>query len=309
MDERVVFIDGQYVPESEARISVFDHVVLYGDGVFETAVAWNGRIFRLEEHVDRLFKSMAAVGIEAPYSRKDLRELILETVRRNGLPNAYVKWLVTRGSNGTPLLDPRGCKASCIILVRPYLYMTSPERVQNGVRVKTVAIRRPPGDVLDAKVKSLNYLNLVLAKMEAVAAGADEALLLNTQGRVCEAPGYNVFVSTAGSLRTPAEDILEGITRDTVFEMASEMNLPCSAASLSLYDVYVADEVFLCSTAGGIIPVVQVDGRVIGAGVPGPVTRSITAAYMEILATDPRSAAVPGLVGVSTAAGAPLQAG
>jgi branched-chain amino acid aminotransferase len=295
VEEYTVFVNGEFVPEREARISILDHAVLYGDGVFETAVAWKGRIFRLHEHLDRLFRSLAALRLPSPYAREELLRLIVETVRLNGLPDAYVKWVITRGSNGTPLLDPTGCEPGCIILVRPYLYMIDEAKVTSGIRVKTVAVRRPSADVLDARIKSLNYINLIVAKIEALAAKVDEALLLNLDGHVCEAPGYNVFVVSDGRLRTPVSDVLEGITRQAVFDVAASRGLPSSVASLELYDLYVADEVFLCSTAGGIVPVVEIDGRAIGAGIPGRLTQIVRDGYMELLATDPTSIPVPDL--------------
>jgi branched-chain amino acid aminotransferase len=283
MTERIVYVNGEYVPEDEAKISVFDHVVLYGDGVFETAVAWNGSIYKLDAHVDRLFRSMAAIALELPHTREELIEIIIETVRRNDLSNAYIKLLVTRGSNNEPLLDTAGCVTGVICFARPYLYMASPDRVENGLKVKTAAIRRPPAQVLDPHIKSLNYLNLVLAKLEAKSAGADEALLLDIRGHVCEAPGYNVFVVSGNKLRTPWEDILEGVTRETVMELAVEMGHDVDETTLELYDVYTAEEVFFCSTAGGILPVIEVDGRQIGSGKPGPVFDKIRLGYAALL--------------------------
>lgn len=285
MSELIVFVNGEFVPESQARISIFDHAVLYGDGVFETAVAWDGRVFKLEQHLDRLFRSLAAINLKAPYPRGQLRKLILETVQRNELRNAYIKWIITRGVNGQPLLDPTGCTPGCIIFVRPYLYMTSAQKVQNGLRLKTTAIRRPPAEVLDPHIKSLNYLNLVLARLEAQAASADEALLLDVRGHVCEAPGYNVFGVHGKQLVTPCEDILAGITRETVLELATERGLLTREATIELYDLYTADEVLLCSTAGGILSVIEVDGRCIGEGKPGPIFHQLREAYQTLLSS------------------------
>lgn len=283
MKEPIVFVNGEYVPQSQAKVSVFDHVVLYGDGVFETAVAWDGSIYKLEAHLSRLFRSLAAISLALPYSRDEIRDIVIETVRRNELRNAYIKLLVTRGSNGEPLLDTTGCVAGVICFARPYLYMASPEKVRNGLRVKTAAIRRPPAQVLDPHIKSLNYLNLVLAKLEAKAANADEALLLDIRGNVCEAPGYNVFTVDGNRLRTPWQDILEGITRETVMEIAKDAGHIVEEATIELYDVYTADEVFFCSTAGGILPVIEVDGRVIGDGTPGPVFELVRSSYEGLL--------------------------
>jgi branched-chain amino acid aminotransferase len=296
----VVFVNGVFLPESDAKISVLDHAVLYGDGAFETAVAWNGRLFHLQEHLQRLWRSLGALAIEPPYPRDHLAELILETVRRNELKSAYVKWLVTRGSNGMPLLDPRGCAAGCIIFARPYLHMTPPDRVEHGLRVKTASVRRSPAEVLDSRIKSLNYLNLVLAKIEATSAGADEALLLDVDGHVCEAPGYNVFVYRDQRLLTPARDILEGVTRSTTISLAASRGLDCSVGTVTLYDVYNATEVLFTSTAGGILAVVEVDGRPIGEGVPGPLYRMLNEDYYALLDSGEYGTAIYGV----TASGA-----
>jgi branched-chain amino acid aminotransferase len=280
--ERVIYVNGEFVAESEARISVLDHAVLYGDGVFETAVAWNGRVFKFDEHVDRFYRSMAAVAMEAPFAREDLKNLILESIRRNGFSEAYVKWIGTRGSNGTPLMDPAGCVANLIILSQPYIDRGGAV----GLRLKTTAIRRPPGHVLDAHIKSLNYLNLILARIEAKAAGADQALMLDVHGHICEAPGFNVFLVRGNKLQTPAHDILAGVTRQTVIDMAPELGCSVEEGTFELYHAYTADEVFLTSTAGGLLPVIEVDGRRVGGGQPGPVFRQLRAAYQEALGSD-----------------------
>ena len=280
MTERIIYVNGTFVPESEARIPVLDHAVLYGDGVFETAVAWNWRVFKFDAHIERFFRSMAAIAMEAPFQREELKALILESIRRNGFSEAYVKWIATRGSNGTPLMDPTGCIANLIILTQPYIDRGG----ANGLRVKTTAIRRPPGHVLDAHIKSLNYLNLVLAKIEAKAAGADQALMLDVHGHICEAPGFNVFLVKGKTLRTPAHDILEGITRETVIEIAPELGYAVEESVLELYDAYTADEIFLSSTAGGLLPVVELDGRRIGDGKPGPAFRALLDGYRNALA-------------------------
>jgi branched-chain amino acid aminotransferase len=291
--EPIIYVNGAFVPQSEARISVLDHAVLYGDGIFETAIAWQGRIFKLEEHLERGFRSMAAIALEPPLSRETMRSLIIEAVRRNGLADAYVKWIVTRGSNGRPLMDPAGCTPNLIIIVQPYISRVSAERASEGLRLKTVAVRRPPGQVLDPQIKSINYLNLVLAKLEAKAAGADEALLLDIHGRICEATGCNVFVVHGDKLRTPRHDILFGITRESVIELARERGLAVEEAELELYDAYTADELIICGTAGGLLPVVAVDGRKISSGRPGPVFKALHAAYQDLIASDRYGTPVP----------------
>jgi branched-chain amino acid aminotransferase len=281
MPERIIYVNEAFVPESEARISVLDHAVLYGDGVFETAVAWKGRVFKFDAHVDRFYRSCAAIAMPEPFEREKLKGLILESVRLNNLSEAYVKWIATRGSNGTPLMDPTGCVPNLIILAQPYIDRGG----ASGLRVKTTAIRRPSGQILDAQIKSLNYLNLVLAKIECKAAGADQALMLDLQGRVCEAPGFNVFVVKGKRVQTPATDILRGITRETVFEIGPKLGFSVEERVLELYDCYTADEMFLSSTAGGLLPVTELDGRRIGDGKPGPAYRALMDGYRQALAS------------------------
>lgn len=277
----LAYVNGEFVPEAEASVSILDHAVLYGDGVFETVVAWEGRIFKLAAHVRRFLRSCAAVALDCPVTEEHLTNLVMSTVRRNELENAYVKWILTRGSNGTPLMDPTGCVPNLIIMARPYIDRSS----DTGLRMKTVAVRRPPGQVLDARVKSLNYLNLVMAKIEARAAAVDQALMLDVHGRVCEAPGFNIFIVKDGALRTPHHDVLLGITRETTIELAADLGFPAHETDLELYDAYTADEIFLTSTAGGLVPVVEVDGRPIGNGKPGPVLTALQDAYRTALSS------------------------
>lgn len=286
MSEHVVFINGEFIDEAAAKISVFDHAFLYGDGVFETAIAWRDRIFKLEAHLDRLFRSLTAVKLDPPHPRSVLRELIIETVRRNHLSNAYIKCVITRGTTSEPLLDTRGAHPGCVIFARPFLSLVAPEKVQVGVRLKTVATRRVGLASLDPRIKSLNYLNLVLAKLEAQASGADEALLLDDQGHVSEGSGFNIFAVHGRRLMTPEVGVLEGITRATVLELGPDLGLHGGPMDMSLYDLYTADEVFLTSTAGGLIPVVEVDGRPIGAGVPGAVIGQLASAYEELIGSE-----------------------
>ena len=200
--EPVVYVNGEFVPQSQARISVLDHAVLYGDGIFETVFAWKGRIFKLDEHLERAWRSMKAIALTPPMDRPAMRGLIVDAAARNGFDDAYIKWIVTRGVNGKPLMDPEGCVPNLIILVQPYLRRATDEKLRRGLKLKTVAWRRPSGDVLDPQIKSLNYLNLVLAKMEAKAAGAEEALLLDGRGRLCEAALYPKNPARSSALRT-----------------------------------------------------------------------------------------------------------
>jgi len=283
--ERVVFVNGSFVHERDACISVFDHGLLYGDGAFDTAVAWKGQVFRLEQHLDRLFKSLAYLRIEPPYDRDALRTLILETIRRNDLDTAYVKCVITRGVTPTPLMDVENARPGCVIFAQPYLSMVDDERRRHGLKLKTSALRRPGGDSLDSRVKSLNYLSLVLAKIEAVGSGADNAILASAKGEICEGAGFNIFAVHETTLLTPVDDALGGITRGAVIDVALRTELCVRETSLTLYDLYTADEVFVTSTAGGVIAVASVDSRPIGKGSPGPIFEMISRGYQELLET------------------------
>jgi len=281
--EPIVYVNGEFVPQSRATISVFDHGLLYGDGVFDTSCAWAGHIFMLDEHLERLYRSIHATKIDFRMPRAELKDLIVETVRRNGLMSAYIKVVVTRGISPEPLLDPRNCVAGLIVFARPYLSLVDPERAKQGIAAKIVSVRRVPHESLDPKIKSLNYLNIVLAKIEAIESGCDDAVMLDTQGYVCEGPGYNLFAATGGALITPAKTILLGITRLAVFEIARELGMPVVEGFYTPYDLYTADEVFFCSTAGGIIPIARIDGRAIGTGQAGPIATEIRRRYLEML--------------------------
>jgi branched-chain amino acid aminotransferase len=294
MTENIFYVNGAFVPESRAAVSVMDHGLLYGDGVFETVFATHGRIFKLDAHIERCFRSMAAIGLTPNFDREDLRRLVIETAARNRRADAYIKWVVTRGVNGRPLLDPADCVPGLIIMALPYLHRASEEKIARGLRLKTVAVRRPPGEVLDPRIKSLNYLNLVLAKLEARAAGADEALLLDIRGRVCEATGCNLFMLRDGRLLTPQDDVLAGITRETIFELAEELGIAAEERALELYDLYTADECLICSTAGGILPATVVDGRRIGVGTPGPMVARLREAYARLLESVRHGTAIGG---------------
>jgi branched-chain amino acid aminotransferase len=283
--DSIVYIDGTFYPEHEAKISVFDHVVLYGDGVFDTCCAWAGGVFKLNEHIDRLFESAHAIAIQVPASRPELREIVLETVRRNALREAYIKIVVSRGVGPMPLLSPANCRPSLIVFAKPFMRLAGGDALEKGIKVKTSSMRRIPSEGLDSKIKSINYLNHVLMRLEANQAGADDAVELGMDGYVAEAPGYNVFMVKRQILSTPGENILRGITRQTVFEIASKMGLAAVEARLTPFDLYNADEVFFASTAGGIFPVTEVDSHQVGDGRPGPITKQIFDAYWRLLET------------------------
>ncbi len=289
--ESIVYIDGSYLAESEAKISVFDHVVLYGDGVYDTCCSWDGKVFKLDQHLERLFESAYAVKLEIPLTFEEIKEVVLETVRRNGYRDAYVKIIITRGVGELPLLSPYNCISSVIVFSKPYMRLVGGDEHERGIRVKIVSIRRIPDECLFSKVKSSNYQNHVLARMEANEAGYDDAIELTTDGFVAEAPGYNVFVVKNGVLYTPNENILMGITRQTVIELAEDFDIPIREDKLTPFDLYVADEVFLSSTAGGVFPILEVDGRVINKGQPGAFTMRMREGYQKLLESGEKSSA------------------
>lgn len=289
--ESIIYIDGEYLPERDAKISVFDHVVLYGDGVYDTCCAWNGQVFKLDEHIDRLFESAHAVKIEPPLSKGELKEIVLETVRQNELKDAYVKIILTRGVGELPLLSPYDCNPSLIVFAKPYMRLVGEDAHEKGIRAKLASVRRIPDQCLPSKVKSSNYQNHVLVRMEANEAGYDDGIELSTDGYVAEAPGYNVFVVKDGALYTPKDNILMGITRQTVIEIAVEEAIPVHETTLTTFDLFNADELFFSSTAGGVFSVVEVDGREIGTGQPGPIAARLREHYYALLESGEQSAA------------------
>jgi branched-chain amino acid aminotransferase len=294
-DPGIVHINGQFVPGDQAAISVFDHGFLYGDGVFDTSFARHGWIFKLDEHLARLELSLRAVALELPLTTAQIRAAIIETAARNGHRDAYIKVVATRGVSTEPLMDPRNCTPTIVIFARPYLSLAGAEVKARGLVTKLTSLRRVDHTAIDPRIKSLNYLNLVMARLEAFASGCDEALIVDTDGGVCEAPGYNVFAVIGGTVVTPDRGILEGVTRSTVFELCADLGIPARIGRIAPYDLFTADEAFLSSTAGGLVPVVKVDGRPVGTGKPGPVLARIDARYEELLAEGWQGTPVPGL--------------
>lgn len=278
-----IYIDGAYLPESEAKISVFDHGLLYGDGVFEGIRFYNGRVFRLEGHLDRLWDSARAICLTIPLSREEMTAALLETVRQNELRDGYIRLVVTRGV-GNLGLNPETCRRASVIIIAASIALYPEEHYQRGLDLITCGTRRMAPAALSPQVKSLNYLNNILAKIEAMQAGAGEGLLLNEQGFVAECTGDNIFVLKRGVLSTPPISAggLRGITRDVVIEIARELGVPCEEPNLTRYDIYTADECFLTGTAAEIIPAISLDKRQIGSGSPGPVTARFTARFREL---------------------------
>ena len=275
-----IFIDGKYYDERDAKISVFDHGLLYGDGVFEGIRAYNRRVFRLKEHIDRLFYSAKAILLEIPMSHTEIVKAVLDTCRENKIRNGYVRLVVTRGV-GTLGLNPRSCKRSSVIIIADSIQLYPQELYRRGMDIVTVPTTRNLHNALNPAIKSLNYLNNILAKIEANNAGVEEAVMLNGEGFVAECTGDNLFIVKNGELSTPplSAGALYGITRQTVIELARNADLKVSEPNLTRYDLFCADECFLTGTGAEIVPVVKIDGRVIGAGKPGPITRKLVTAY------------------------------
>ena len=275
-----VYIDGTYYAEKEATISVFDHGLLYGDGVFEGIRAYNGRVFKLREHVARLFDSAKAILLSIPLSPEEMVQAVLNTCRENGLKDCYIRLVVTRGPGGLGL-NPSRCLRPSVIIIADSIQLYPREYYQKGLDIVTVPTVRNLHSAVNPAIKSLNYLNNVLAKIEANIAGCEEAIMLNAQGFVAECTGDNVFIVKNNKLYTPplSAGALYGITRATVIELARDAGLQVSEPDLTRYDLYVADECFLTGTGAEIIPVVRVDHRVVGDGKPGVVTRHLESRY------------------------------
>lgn len=275
-----IWLNGKLVDQDQAVVSVFDHGLLYGDGVFEGIRVYAGRVFRLAEHLDRLWDSARAIMLEIPGGKDAMQAAVLETVRANGLKDAYVRLVVTRG-RGDLGLDPRKCPAPTVFIIAASITLYPEEHYRDGLAVVTVSTRRNIPEAQDPRIKSLNYLNNILAKLEANRAGVLEAIMLNADGYVAECTGDNIFILRKGILQTPPTHIgaLEGITRAAVMKLAAAQSLPCAETVFTQYDLYTADECFLTGTAAEIIPVVNVDSRPIGSGKPGPVTRRLIDAY------------------------------
>lgn len=268
-----IYLDGQFYDKEDARISVFDHGLLYGDGVFEGIRFYKGKVFRLEQHVRRLFDSARAICLTIPLTPDEVSEAILETIRRNELQDGYVRLVVTRGS-GDLGLNPLLCPKATIFIIAAKITLYPTEAYQNGLSVVTCATRRIPHGALSPMVKSLNYLNNVLAKIEAQQSNAGEGLMLNEQGFVAECTGDNIFIVRDGKIFTPptSSGALAGVTREVIFELAAREGISITEPNLTRYDIFTADECFLTGTAAEVIPAVKLDTRPIGTGKPGPVT-------------------------------------
>ena len=281
-----IYIDGEFYDKENAKISVFDHGLLYGDGVFEGIRFYNGRVFRLEEHIDRLFDSARAIALNIGMDKSAVIEATLETIRQNNLQDGYIRLVVTRGV-GDLGLNPMLCPKASLFIIASKITLYSADKYENGLDVVTCATRRIPHGALSPMVKSLNYLNNVMAKIEAQNAGAGEGLMLNEQGFVSECTGDNIFIIKNGVISTPpiSSGALAGVTRSVVFDLAAEFGIPIHEPMMTRYDIFTADECFLTGTAAEIIPAVKLDTRLIGDGKPGPITRRLITRFRELTAS------------------------
>jgi branched-chain amino acid aminotransferase len=279
-----VYIDGKFYDERNAKVSVFDHGLLYGDGIFEGIRAYNGRVFRLKEHIDRLFYSAKAILLDIPISHREMMDVVTASCRENKLRDGYIRLVVTRGI-GTLGLNPNRCKNPSVICIAGKIQLYPQEFYERGLDIITVATTRNLHNAVNPAIKSLNYLNNILAKIEANNGGCEEAIMLNSEGFVAECTGDNIFLVKGNQLLTPplSAGALYGITRGVVMELARESGLQVSEPNLTRYDVFNADEVFLTGTGAEVVPVVKVDGRTIADGKPGPVTRDLVKRYHELV--------------------------
>lgn len=280
---RLVYLDGALVPDSEAKVSVFDHGLLYGDGVFEGIRGYSGRIFRLTEHVERLYESARSIALEPPMTPQEMEGIVVDTVRANNLRDCYIRLVVTRGV-GDLGLDPRKCPRPTVFCIADKITLFPAELYEKGLAVMSVSFRRTAPDALSPRVKSLNYLNNIMGKLLGNLAGVPEIIMLNPEGYVVEGSGDNIFIVHKGELITPPRylGILEGITRKAVIELARSMGIGVREEPFALHDLYVADEAFLTGTAAEVVPVVAADGRRIASGAPGPITKKLMAAFKDL---------------------------
>ena len=283
-----IFLNDKLVPKEQAVVSVFDHGFLYGDGVFEGLRVYNGRIFRLDGHMERLRRSAKAILLESPMSDGELKKAIKETVIANEMHDGYIRVIISRGA-GDLGLDPRKCPTPTVVVIADAIKLYPAEVYEQGMECVTASTRRSRPDVLSPAIKSLNYLNHILAKIECIRAGVPECIMLNERGLVAECSADNVFIlsrSYSGhvELRTPpiTAGALEGITRDAVIQIAGEIGVPCVERDIALFDIYSADEAFLTGTAAEVVPMTMLDSRAIGDGKPGAVTQKIMARYREL---------------------------
>ncbi len=281
-DSQIIWLDGELVDKVDAKISVFDHGLLYGDGIFEGIRFYNGRVFRLEEHIERLFLSARAILLKMTWTEQEVCDIVRDTIRANKLSDGYVRLVVTRGSGGLGL-NPYLCEKPSMFCIAASIQLYPEEFYANGLELITCSTRRPSHATLSPQVKSLNYLNNIMAKVECIKAGVMEGLMLNEEGTVAECTGDTVFIVKNGTIITPkiSDGALDGITRSVIFDLCEKLDITIVEDTITRYDVYTSDECFLTGTAAEVIPVVKVDDRPIGDGTPGELFRVLLAAFRE----------------------------
>jgi len=286
--ELLVYIDGEYYPKSQAKISVYDHGLLYGDGVFEGIRAYNGVVFKLKEHIDRLYRSAHAIMLQIPMTKEEMINTVLETLRKNNLRDAYIRLVVTRGV-GDLGLDPRKCSKPTIIVITDTIVLHKSEAKEKGITAMLTWVKRDPVDATSHEIKSLNYLNSILAKIEANISGVDEAICLDKNGFVCEGVAENIFIVKNGRIYTPPSytGALPGITAETVKELARNLGYEVIEKNITPYELFTADEVFFTGTAAEIVPVREINKRQIGNGKPGPITKRLMEEFSRLV-QDPK---------------------
>mgnify|MGYP000919390267 CR=1 FL=1 len=284
---QVIYLNGEYVTKENAKVSVYDHGFLYGDGIFEGIRIYNGNIFKCKEHLDRLYDSAKSIMLDIPLSYEEMQQVLIETIKRNELRDGYIRLVVSRGP-GDLGLDPRRSPRANVIVIVEQLSIYPEEAYVNGLKIVSVSTRRNVPDALNPKIKSLNYLNNILVKIQANLAGVGEALMLNSQGYVAEGSGDNIFIIKNGVILTPPCYVgaLEGVTRAAIMEIAKKDGFVVKEEPFTLHDVYVADEVFLTGTAAEVIAVREVDGRIIGSGKAGPITSRLLKEFRSIVEID-----------------------
>lgn len=282
-----IFLDGQYVSKEDAKVSVYDHGFLYGDGIFEGIRIYNGNIFKCKEHLDRLYDSAKSIMLHIPLTYSEMQDALVETIRRNGLRDGYIRLVVSRGA-GDLGLDPRRSPKASVLIIVEQLSIYPEEAYLNGLKTVSVSTRRNVPDALNPKIKSLNYLNNILVKIQANLAGVGEAIMLNSQGYVAEGSSDNIFIVKRGIVYTPPCYVgaLEGITRAAIIELCAKLGYTLKEEPFTLHDVYVADEVFFTGTAAEVIAVREVDARIIGAGKAGPITSRLLQEFRSMVELD-----------------------
>ena len=283
-NELLVYIDGQYYPKSQAKISVFDHGLLYGDGVFEGIRAYKGVVFKLKEHIDRLYRSAHVITLKIPLTKEEMLRAVIETLRKNNLKDSYIRLVVTRGE-GDLGLDPRKCPKATIIIITDTISLHEKGAKENGITTMFSWVRRNPVDATSHEIKSLNYLNSVLAKIEANANGVDEALCLESNGYIAEGVGENVFIAKNGELLTPptSTGALAGITAEVITQLIAKLGLKLTVTNLTPFMMFTADEAFFTGTAIEMVPIREVNKRQIGTGKPGPITKKLMAEFHKVI--------------------------